>query len=458
MKFQFQFACASVLCIAHFPAFACDSNFSHIVSNQAETLAAEISECSVSVLNNGTILNKATQPYIEIYTDSSSTFINESSMYVFSMLNHGSVTNTGAFNNSFAGEVVNNGRILNSGRLDGSIRNYGTIVNSTSGQFSAIQLDNTGDLLNFGSMYWSGGYGNASISNSIGRFSNSGTIRNMGAMTSYYYVDIKNSGRIENSGSMRMYDASIANTGTIVNNGLLSLYIGFPDGGYPNLYNSGAIGGVGSLAVGSNQIVVGSASGSVAPGTFINSGIVDQTSIDIAGTLVNTGKITGDLSVDGSVVNDGEIFGDLIVNGTWSSAGQIHGNIYSKGAGYFIHSGANITRLFGRVLGQTGAFVVNLDETYSVQIGDEIALFDLDGVPISLDTILVHGLFSDKGSVAYRILKSGNSYVAQVTAVPEAEGWAMALVGLLAFGLPGLRRRAQPGSLSLHKPLGVMSS
>ncbi|MFB2933774.1 Ig-like domain-containing protein [Aerosakkonemataceae cyanobacterium BLCC-F154] len=170
----------------------------------------------------------------------------------------------------------------------GNLRNFGTIDSNGD-------IENGGDIDNFG------------IFNNFGSIDNTGFFDNIGIINNYDFLitsrDLSNDGLINNQDSLRnteflgnFSDGTIENSGTLEN-----FYI---------LENEGTINNTGSF------INIGTFSNF---GTFNNSGTFNNT-----GTIRGTGDVIGNLSLTEGILSPGGLGRNADTNGTFSIEGDLN--------------------------------------------------------------------------------------------------------------------------------------
>lgn len=310
-----------------------------------------------------------------------------------SLNNIGSLTNTGSLNNSDTGSLNNVGSLNNTGTLSntgilsntstGTLTNTGTLSNSGF-------LDNSGTLTNSGSMY-SGMY-----------LRNSGSLTNSGYLDNYGYLDnfgyLNNSSHLNNGGFL--YNESI-----LENNGTLT-----GDGPYSSYEQAGY-------------------------GQTINNGTMTQSIFEFrGGTISGNGTFNGTVNIAaGVVVTPGNSPGTLAINGDLFSSGDYVFQIAGAAPGQY-----DVLQINGTVTFSGGLITLELTDGYTGNLGDSFSFLVADSS--SGWESLGWSVLGLGAGLGYEFAFMDNNVSLNITAVPEAQTYAMMLAGLGLVSFMARRR------------------
>jgi hypothetical protein len=256
--------------------------------------------------------------------------------------NSGTLLNTGTMTNTTNSSLVNlsGGTVVNSGTVTDGFRSRvlndsgGTLVNTSTGVWNSTDfLLNRGTITNAGTFNNSG----APLQNEVGGvivntgtlnnrsdwLINSGTLTNAGTLTNN--DQFTNSGTLLNSGHLTNTSSALnlGNSGMLINSGTLTnnLERNFENSG--TLINTGLINGTGNYVQ--------------TQGLTTNNGTITQTSVIInGGTLRGIGTINANVTIaSGATLSPGNPFGTLTINGAYASSGTTLFEIGGKSTGQY---------------------------------------------------------------------------------------------------------------------------
>ena len=346
------------------------------------------------------------------------------------LFNTGTLINTGALNNS--GSFVN--------EIDGYLNNSGYLYISSAGyldSFGALDNESTGFLENDGYLYNSGNLHNNGPLYNSGTLANDGYLKNYGTLENFdtlenygpliNYGSLNNNGYLYNSGNL----ASLDNEGTLNNNGYLynigSMDNGGDGGG--SLNNSGILNNDGGVLTGNGTYIQ-------TAGQTINNGTMTQSLFDFqGGEISGNGTFNGSVNIAaGVIVTPGNSPGTLVINGDLNSSGDYVFQIAGAAPGQY-----DVLQINGTAMFSGGHITFEFTDGYTGNLGDSFGFFVANSS--SGGNNLTWSIVGLGAGLGYEFSYAGNTSYLNITTVPEAETYAMMLVGLGLVGFMARRRK-----------------